>query len=205
MATIMEVIGIDLATARQVYQDLCAEGYIEPVPEQHPLYKENHWFTTTKGNALANATARKPITRQTANQQLELFLNRVEQINTGDYAYWVKQVIVFGSYVSESPTLGDIDLSLVLEDRYQDAHSREIGHNARTAAAMEAGRRFRDSMDMLMWPRQEVLLLLKHHSPSLSLHDESIELVLNRHIPSRILFDAVHPKPWVEKKERPNL
>jgi hypothetical protein len=42
-----------------------------------------------------------------------------------------------------------------------------------------------------MWPQQEVLLLLKNRSPSLSLHDEGQEQVLARQIPSRILFDSV--------------
>jgi hypothetical protein len=174
-----------------VFQELCRQEYIEPVPQSHPFFRANQcqWFTTIKGNALASATARKPITRQTADRLIAEFLDRVRQVNTGDYAYRVKQVIVFGSYVSARPTLGDIDLSLVLEDRYQDREARKIGHEARVAAAMEAGRHFRDYMETLTWPEREVLLLLKGHSPSLSLCHERIEQVLKRNIPSKMLFD----------------
>lgn len=192
---IADVLDIDLDTARQVFETLCSEGYIEPMPADNLFFHEDQcqWFTTMQGNALANATARKPVTRQTADKQIEQLLARVEQINSGDYAYRVKQLILFGSYLSDAPTLGDVDISIVLEDRYQNAEAREAGHKARITLAMEAGRQFRDIMERFMWPEQEVILLLKNRSPVLSLHGEWREHVLERDIPSRILFDADVP------------
>jgi DNA-binding MarR family transcriptional regulator len=194
LTTIAEVLGVDLSAARLLFQELCQEGYIEPT-QVHTASdrKEKCWYTTTRGNALANAKASKPITRQTADRLIEQFLSRVKQINTGEYAYRVGRVIVFGSYLSDAPTLGDVDLSIELDDCYQDTDARKMGHDARIAAAQAAGRRFRDSMVMLFWPRQEVLLLLKNRSHGLSLHDEGREQVLKRHIPSRILYDVASP------------
>jgi DNA-binding transcriptional regulator YhcF (GntR family) len=188
LETIAQQLAVDISTAEQVYADLLREGYIEP---SEPIGGYKLWHNTHKGNALANASARKPISRRTAERVVEEFLQRVREINANsEYAYRVKQVIAFGSFLSDSPTLGDVDLSIELEDRYQDTHEREIGHKARIAAARKAGREFRDYMEMLLWPEQEVLLLLKNRSPSLSLHGEWREQVLSRPIPSEILFDA---------------
>lgn len=190
LSFIAEVVGIDLSTAKLLFQELCEQGFIEPTG-LHPGGNggENNWYTTIKGNALANASASKPISRQTADRLLEEFLSRVRQVNDGDYAYRVKQVIVFGSYLSDAELLGDVDLSLVLDDRYHDATARKAGHDARIKAAQEAGRHFKDYMAMLFWPRQEVLLFLKHRSHALSLHEESREQVLSKQL-SRIVFDA---------------
>ena len=192
MATIVEVLGLDLSMARQVYQDLCREGYIEPVPEHHLFYEPDHWFTTIKGNALANASARKPITRRTAERLIEEFLARVREVNASEYAYLVGRVILFGSCLSderEAPTVGDVDLSIVLVARYSGPDQQFAAHNARVEVAMQAGRVFGDSMHMILWSEQEVWLKLKNRSPSLSLHNEEREQVLRRGIPSRILYD----------------
>lgn len=195
LEVIVEDLGVELSTARLLFQKLCELGFIEPAP---PLFSASHtqdhfWFTTVKGNALANATARKPISRKTADRLIEEFLTRVQHVNAGDYAYWVKRVIVFGSYLSDAPTISDVDLSLELEDRYKDSEARKRGHEARIAAAEEAGRHFKDYIQMLVWPQQEVFLFLKHHTPSLSFHEEEREQVLANYHPSRILFDLNAP------------
>jgi hypothetical protein len=102
-------------------------------------------------------------------------------------------VLLFGSYLGETPTLGDVDLSIELADRYPDADARKRGHDARIAAAKLSGRYFQDYVAMLTWPEQEVWLLLRHRSPSLSLHDETREHIAAQPFPSRILFDSEDP------------
>lgn len=192
LATIVEILEVDIPTAKVIFQKLCKERFIELAGNQASSDGEGEcrWYTTIKGNALANASARRPITRETAERVITQLLERIQQVNAGEYAYRVKRAILFGSYLSESLTLGDVDISLELEDRYQDSASRKKGHAARIAAAEESGRQFGDYMDILMWPKQEVLLLLKNRSPSLSLHDEEIEQVLQRPIPSKIFYEA---------------
>jgi len=187
---VAEILAADLPTTLLVLKDLCRLGYVEPVSPPAPKEEDQFWYTTVKGNALANATARKPISRKTADRLIQEFLIRVQHINAGDYAYRVKRVIVFGSYLSDAPTMNDVDLSLDLEDRYQDVEARKKGHEARIAAAEEAGRHFKDYVQVLVWPQQEVYLYLKHHSPSLSFHEEEREQVLAQHHPSKIIFDA---------------
>src|SRR5260370_26141820 len=137
ISTIAEVLGTDRSMAKQVYQELCREGYIEPVPEHHLFYEPDHWFTTIKGNALAHASTRKPITRKTAERLVEEFLARVREVNAGDYAYRVRRVIIFGSCLSdegEVPAVGDVDLSIVLAARYSDPDQQFAAHNARVEA-----------------------------------------------------------------------
>ena len=184
---IVQQLEVDAATARQIQQGLLDEGYIEP---SGPLFGQGHWQLTWQGSALANASTRKPITRKTAERLVEEFLSRVREINAGDYAYRVRRVIVFGSFLSDTPDLGDIDLSIELEDRSTDPDERQAAHQASIALAEQAGRTFKDYMEMLGWSEREVILKLKNRSPSLSLHYEWREQVLTRPIPSKILFDA---------------
>jgi len=196
IATLAALLDIDSLTARQVYQELSAEGYIEP--SDRPLQADDEsWQTTRKGNALANATARKAITRRTAERLLEEFLNRVKEINAcDDYVYRVKQVILFGSYLSDSPRLGDVDLSIVLEFRVNDPHQRIRHMQERINHALQEGKIFRNSTDQALWPQLEIFSILKGRSPSLSLHDEQLEQVLSQPIPSKILFDATVDKTY---------
>lgn len=193
ISTIAEVLGVDRSMATQIYEELYREGYLEPVPENHLFYeKPGHWFTTIKGNALAQASTRKPIKRQTAERLIEEFLARVREVNTGDYIYLVRRVILFGSCLQdqrEAPTVGDVDLSIELVARYSDPHQQFAAHNARVEAAMQAGRVFGDTMRMLFWSEQEVWLKLKNRSPSLSLHNEEREQVLHRDIPSSVIYE----------------
>lgn len=146
LAIIAEQLKVDTTTAEQIYQALLREGYIEPA---EAIARYESWFLTWKGSALANASIRKPITRKTAERLVEEFLARVRQVNASDYAYRVGRVIVFGSFLSDSPTLGEVDLSIELVDPYPDARAREAGHKARIAEAQASGRNFRDYMEML--------------------------------------------------------
>jgi hypothetical protein len=113
------------------------------------------------------------------------------EVNASGYAYRVGRVIAFGSFLSDSPTLGDVDLSIELEDPYRTAAEREAGHNARIEAALQASRHFGDYMQMLRWPEQEVLLKLKNRSPSLSLHYEWRERVLERELSRQRSFSML--------------
>jgi len=56
--------------------------------------------------------------------------------------------------------------------------------------AEQAGRFFKDYMEVLGWPEREVILKLKNRSPSLSLHYEEREQVLSRSIPARVIYDS---------------
>lgn len=182
--TIIDILDVDLETARQILKDLATEGYIEASESF-----EGMWHTTMQGNALANAKAGKPITRRTADRLIEEFIMRVNEINAcDDYAYRVVQVVIFGSYLGDSPTLGDVDLSIELSQRYDDPQGHERHRKARIEHALQQGRNFPTFVHQLSWPEQEVWHILKGRSRGLSLHDEKHERVLSRPIPSKILF-----------------
>ena len=196
ITTIARILDIDLPDAQQVFHILCTEGYIQPSEAHYDTDKDDpRWENTIKGNALVNATARKAVTRQTAERLLQEFLQRVEKVNSSDdYAYYIKQVIIFGSYLSGSPTLGDIDLSLVLELRDDDLQERHKHFDERIKLAQKQGRHFKSDLDSAFWPYQEVIQFLENRSSPLSLHDEQHEQVLSRGIPSKIIFDASNTK-----------
>jgi DNA-binding MarR family transcriptional regulator len=189
LTIIAEQLAVDLSTAEQIYRSLLEEGFIEP--SDLPLREgEKSWYPTMKGGALANASTRKPITRKTAERLVEEFLARVRQLNAcEDYVYRVSKVLVFGSFLSDNPTLGDVDLSIGLEDRC-DPRQRQARHQARINAALEAGRTFHNFSEMLTWPQEEVYRFLKGRSPSISLHSEAREAISSQPIPSKLLFDA---------------
>ena len=191
--TIVEGLKLDITTATQVFQDLLREGYIElSDPPDAPHRNSERWHNTIKGNALANATARKPIKRSTADKLIQEFLQRIKEINgSNDYAYRIKRVLIFGSYLSNSPTLGDIDLSIELEHRYNDPKQREEHRKQRVKAARQQGKEFYSYLEELVWPYKEVLQRLKNRSPSLSIHDAAEENITD-HIPTKILFDTTN-------------
>jgi predicted nucleotidyltransferase len=189
VTTIAEKLGINQEKAKEVFQTLCTEGYIKQTDSSSDK-NDPSWENTIKGYGLVNATARKPITRKTAERLLQEFLQRVEKINSSDeYAYYVKRVILFGSYLSNKPTLGDIDLSLVLEYRDDDPEKRSKHLDERVELAEKQGRHFKSYFASLIWPHEEVMRFLKNRSPSISLHPEQHERVLSRAIPSKIIFD----------------
>ncbi|TMC23321.1 MAG: hypothetical protein E6J34_03460 [Chloroflexi bacterium] len=190
-------LDVDIATAKQILQNLVTEGYIEPAEESQEI-----WYTTTQGNALANAKAEKPITRRTADRLIKEFLERVQTINAcNDYAYRIAQVIIFGSYLSDSPTLGDVDLSIKLSHRYDDAQKQTHMREERIRHALQEGRNFSTFLHQVAWPELEIWHILKGRSRGLSLHDETTEQVLSQPIPSRILF----PESLSMRRNLPDL
>ncbi len=129
---------------------------------------------TSSGQALANASAARPIHRRTAERVLAQFLERVRMVNgTQEYAYRVEHVVLFGSMLTDTERLGDVDVAIRLEQKISDATAHEQWCTARRRAAEAKGRNFYGVLDWAMWPTQEILLLLKARSGSLSLHDFS--------------------------------
>jgi hypothetical protein len=129
---------------------------------------------TIKGQALANASAARPIRRKTAERVLEQFLERVQRVNsTQEYAYRVEHVVLFGSMLTDTERLGDVDVAIRLEPKVSEDRAHEQWCMDRRRAAEAKGRSFYGVLDWAMWPTQEILLQLKARSASLSLHDFS--------------------------------
>lgn len=129
---------------------------------------------TDSGLALANASAAKPIHRRTADRVLGQFLERVRLANEREeFAYRVEAAVLFGSMLTDVDRLGDVDVAIRLEPRLSEETAQEQLCMARRRIADAKGRTFHGVFDWAMWPTQEILLLLKARSSSLSLHDFS--------------------------------
>lgn len=135
-----------------------------------PATHGDGWQTTIRGNALAAANLSRRLKRKTADRLVRELLERVRGVNEGPYAFRVSRVRVFGSYLSDAETLGDIDLVVELQSLASDLDQRIELENARIRAAIAAGRTFKRFVDEVAWPEQEVLQFLKNRSRYLSFH-----------------------------------
>ncbi len=183
--TIARRLGSPDACAEELVAELLRLGYIEPVeaPGGRQRYRR-----TLAGSALAQASATRPLTRKTAELKLAEFLERVRAVNANqDLAYWVRKVLVFGSYLSEQERINDIDVAVELVERETDPDKRMAVAEARAQEARKAGR-YLGSVDALCWPYQEVLLLLKGRSRAISLHPTD-DAILKR-TQSQVVFQV---------------
>ena len=156
-------LGDDLDLARR----LVSEGYLESVRGPSRMV----YRTTLKARALALATARRPIKRQTAEKLLGEFLDRVDRANSSpNYLYSVTRVVVFGSFLDDCEVLGDIDLAIGLEPRAVDGEGMVEAILAYADEASRKGRKFAGFMERLNWPTEDILRALKGRSRSISIH-----------------------------------
>ena len=153
---------------KQVVSVLERESYLSRTGrhEGHNLYE-----TTLKGNQLAGANLR-PISRATAERTLRAFMQRVGAVNSNpDYLETITGVIVFGSFLSPSEELGDVDVGIELERKPMAEDFFMQLAEARRQLAQERGRQFRNLAEWVTWPTQEIWLFLKSRARQLSIHD----------------------------------
>lgn len=163
-AFVSSVLKISEHASTNLIKELVANGFIEEY--------QSSWQNTLNGNALAKATAAKPIKRETAERKLTEFLERVKRVNTDEhFLYRVTKVVLFGSYLSEKKNLGDIDLAIGYAAKELNKDKFRKICNERIEEAKQNGRYFSTDIDELFWPTQEVKLFLKARSRSISLGD----------------------------------
>jgi predicted nucleotidyltransferase len=97
---------------------------------------------------------------------------RVRQVNGRDeLTHRVTEVRVFGSYLTDAETLGDIDLAVSLEGKQAEAETAGMDWiQVCLSRAAESGRRFKTYGDQLRYSEIEVKRFLKARSPYLSFH-----------------------------------
>jgi DNA-binding PadR family transcriptional regulator len=164
-----EALVLSPRTAAVFMNKLVDLGFIETTGTSD---RRKVFQVTNKGQALANASAARPIHRKTAERVLEQFLERVQLVNSmPEYAYRVEHVVLFGSMLSDIDRLGDVDVAVQLQPKVSEDAALEEWSMARRRAAEARGRNFYGVLDWAMWPTQEIFLQLKSRSSSLSLHD----------------------------------
>ena len=167
---VIESVASELETsedeARVALDELTALGYLVcPYPtERSPIY-----YLTDEGCRLASATATRPIHRATADRVLEQLLERVQQVNTDPYyLYKVREVHIFGSYLSENERLSDVDVAVDIQPKYDLSEQARLD-DERSTLAKQKGHRFKNDSEYEIYPKKEVYRVLKNRSRSLSL------------------------------------
>ena len=147
----------DQATAAgALVEQLLKDGMIEVNARFSDCREQVAYQSTIKGTAMRAARIVPRINRAKAEKLLVDFLQCVEEVNAHpDLLHWVTEVRVFGSYLTNSDDLGEIDLAIKKKRR-------------------PASGSFGDA-----FPERLVALLLKGGSRYISLHgaelDESSE------------------------------
>src|SRR6202041_3094660 len=125
---------------------------------------------TPKTGTLRNASAAKRIGRGTAERHLADLLKRVQAVNADEsLLFYVSRVVLFGSILSDAPTVGDVDVAVELRARTDDRAQFRTWAEDRIRLAYEEDRRFRNISDEATWPAQEVMRRVKGRSPVISL------------------------------------
>jgi len=160
---IQAALGVSPTESKKVAGRLAEVGLIERVG--------GSWRKTVKGNALAHASAARPLTRASADAKLKKFMERVATANRDErLAYRIQKVIVFGSFLTGRERINDIDIAIFVAPRHVDADLQEKLEDDRIAEARRTGRRFNNVMEEIMWPKREVVQILKSRSRALSIH-----------------------------------
>jgi predicted nucleotidyltransferase len=127
--------------------------------------------------------------RSTAGRLVANFLQRVEEVN-GDPSllYWIDEVIVFGSFLTESEMLGDVDLAVSTTCRIKGNDEYHKLRKARVEEARARGRTFQSFYDELSWAQREIILRLRNRSNSLSIHHLELERTFIETLPHRQVY-----------------
>lgn len=188
--------------AAELVKALVAEGLI--VQTGSPA-SDRTYELTMKGLALNMASAAKPINRRTAERLVSEFLDRVEEVNNDpDLLYYVSEVVAFGSVLTDSPTLGDIDLAVTYTPKFC-SHHLAAQSRQRVAIAEAKGRYFKRFIDRLGWPEREIELKLRKGSRAFHLHDLSIEGQFIETIPHQRIYVRQPKGSSVDRKVAPTL
>lgn len=159
-------------TGADIVDALVARGWLKP---KYSRNGTQYYSSTVAGDAVGNAHFVKPLPRARADRLAAEMLRRADAINAdADLIYRIKTIRAFGSYITDSPDVGDIDLEVELEykrekgDRPNEVNRARARASGKTMSYWDEGR----------YGEREVKLLLKGRSPYLSFHvGGQIELI----------------------------
>jgi len=110
---VTKVLGLTGESALRLLKTLEKKGFIEkntlaPDPARN-------WRHTIKGGALSKALFSAPVSRRNAEKALSEFMDRVKDVNEdGRFLFRVRKVVLFGSFLTGSATIGDPSVSIIM-------------------------------------------------------------------------------------------
>lgn len=128
------------------------------------------------------------IKRETADRILKEMVQAAETINLSpetQFMYFVSQIVVFGSYLTQKERLGDIDVAFEIERRWKTDEDFN-----RLLAAVCENRVSR--IPAVLYPYQKILSTLRNKSKSLSFHP--MEEIIQQKYPHKIIFERSHQR-----------
>lgn len=169
------------AEAERLIAALLAEGYLEP-HKPKAEWDTREFELSRKGRQLAAANLLKRLDRAKADKEIADLIARANEINARDeLIYFVRKIIVFGSYLTDGSDFGDIDLVVTISPRRP---GRIIKESQRRADIGGKGLDWRGSH---YYCENEVLRLLRARKARLSFNAEvSFEQIKTE---SRSLFE----------------
>lgn len=144
--------------AERIVSGLRASGLVEP------LASEPGWFVLTDtGMSLRAASATKRIKRDRADRAIAKLLAAVNEINKDPiFLHDIVWVAVFGSYLTDHPDLGDIDVAIEMRGRWLDGSvTRDALQKAFVAKHPPPASLRNRWVDALMWPDKYTKRLLR--------------------------------------------
>lgn len=168
---VREILSCSNSRAARVLNELEKAGFIESM--------RGYWEATTKGSALAMATAAPPLTRETADRLVAELVQRARYLNADDrWAYRVRVLIVFGSYTRGADRPNDVDVACELRPRWSGEKQLRMEQERRD----NRGGRFRNICQWATWPKLEVIRYLRARARGLSIHELDDWIKSNEHI-----------------------
>jgi predicted nucleotidyltransferase len=158
-STVAHILGLRDSRARRILIRLGKEGLVHA--------KEDHWEITAKGRTLTMATAASPLRKATAETLIVKLIERAKMINKSNHlAYRVQRLVVFGSVARGAERPNDVDVACSLVPRFEGDKQRVVEDARRD----EKGS-FANTSEWAVWPKLEVLKILKSRSRGLSIQE----------------------------------
>lgn len=166
-----EALGAPIREAEPVLKQMISSGFITT-----QAAASNTFLATPKLGQLALSNISEGLPRAQADALLTRILDRAKSINADPTKHGcvVVRIVVFGSYLTNKETLGDLDIGVELKER-----PRQRGPDERSA--------YRDLLRGLATPTSKVRSLLRLRKPKqISIHN--LEEVLQLGTPYRLVF-----------------
>ena len=175
--TVTRVLGFLADNARRLLVELEREGFV--------VESDGFWTATTKGYALAAATAARPLRSETAQRLITQAIDRAKSVNRDStLAYRVQLLVLFGSCASGKVRPNDVDIACKLVTRF-DGPKQKISEDRRRSSKGE----FANVSEWAVWPKLEILKRLKSRSRGLSIQE--LQDWILESTPHRIIFSDV--------------